>query len=222
MKYIKTMLFVLLASIATSPLFAADIAGGYIGIQASVNGVEIDGDHNDSQGNVTTGTIGKFAVIGGAELGYVYPMGDNFLLDVGMNLSSGDAKITSGSTNNTDVSFAVADLVQFYIAPTVALSDMSSVYLKVGYAMADATAEGDVTKPDNLHGEVVAIGTRTVMPNGFFIRSEAGFADFDKIEVKGKTAPVGGQGEQSGISNTTTVSADPKVAFGSLSLGYKF
>ena len=47
MKYIKTMLFVLLASIATSPLFAADIAGGYIGIQASVNGVEIDGDIAD-------------------------------------------------------------------------------------------------------------------------------------------------------------------------------
>ena len=222
MKYIKTTLLALLASLATSPLFAADLAGGYIGVQASVNGVELDGDHNDSQGNVTTGTIGKFAVIGGAELGYVYPMSDVFLLDIGLNVASGNAKITSASTNNTDVSFEVADLMTFYIAPTVALSEGSSVYLKAGYAAADAKAVGNVSKPDNLSGTVMAIGTRTVLPNGFFIRTEAGMMDFDQIKVKGLTAPVGGQGEQSGISNTTTVTADPKVAYGSLSLGYKF
>ena len=47
---------------------------------------------------------------------------------------------------------------------------------------------------------------------------EAGFVDFDTISVTGKGA--GGAGKT--VATTSTVSADPLVAYGSISIGYKF
>ena len=216
------MLLALILSLTTSPLIAAEIAGAYAGIAASVNGVELDGEEETKDNGVTTGTIGKVAIIAGVEAGYVFPVGDQLLLDFGISFNSGEAKIGSTSTadgkthaNSTEVKFEVSDLITAYIAPTIALSDSASVYFKMGMAKADTKVVGDVSEPDNLIGEVYAIGTRTVLPTGVFIRTEAGFADFDQISVQGK-------GSTNGISAGTSVTADPKVAFGTVSLGYKF
>ena len=216
------MLFVLLACVATSPLMAADLAGPYAALQASINGVELDGQEETKDNGVTTGTIGKIAVIGGGEIGYVFPMSDGLLLDFGISKNFGDAKISSASTadgrthaNSTAVSFEVSDYMTAYIAPTITLNENSSLYFKIGLARADTKVVGDVSEPDNLLGEVYAIGTRSVMPGGVFIRTEAGFADFDKIEVRGK-------GSTNGIEVDNTVTATPRLAFGSVSLGYKF
>ena len=46
----------------------------------------------------------------------------------------------------------------------------------------------------------------------------AGMVDFDNISVKGKGE--GGTGKE--IATSSTVSADPLVAYGSISIGYKF
>ena len=48
--------------------------------------------------------------------------------------------------------------------------------------------------------------------------TEAGMIDFDNISVTGKGA--GGAGKT--VATTSTVSADPLVAYGSVSIGYKF
>ena len=213
-----------IASLSATPLMAdsASFAGPYIGVQGSAIGVEMDGNHNDTTGTVTTGTIGKFALIAGAELGYAYPVNESFLIDIGANYVDGDATITSSSdraSGNDKVTFSIGDHYTIYIAPTVAISETSSLYFKFGISEADASASSNVTAPGDLSGETYAIGSRTMLPSGVFIRTEAGFSEYDKITVSGTTANAN---PQTGVSTLTKVTADPTIAFGNVSIGYKF
>ena len=208
-----------IACLSMTPLMANEeaFAGPYIGVNAAVVGVEADASHNDNQGNVTTGTAGKVATIAGAELGYAIPMG-GMILDVGGTFFSGEAKLASktdlaSKSNSTEVKFQVNDMWTAYIAPTFVMSDTSSIYFKYGVVEAETSVSGDVTAPGDLEGETYAIGTRTVLDSGLFVRSEAGLHEFDKITVTGKGT---------NITTTTTVSADPTIAYGSISVGYKF
>ena len=115
--------------------------------------------------------------------------------------------------SDRDVSFVIKDLVTAYIAPTVVLSDTSSLYVKVGVTDVDVSVSGDITSPGNLSGTTWAMGTRTVLPSGIFIRTEAGYTDYNGISSHGKGT---------NIANTSTYSADPTVAFGTVSLGFRF
>ena len=100
-----------------------------------------------------------------------------------------------------------------YIAPTVSLSDTSSLYIKLGVSQADIGVTGDITQPGDLKGETFAVGTRTVLDSGLFIRSEAGMTDFNGISAHGKGNT---------ITNTTSYSAEPTIAYGKISLGFRF
>jgi hypothetical protein len=208
---------------------SSDFAGVYFGLTSSGVGVELDGKHQSggdeggstSTGEVTTGVIGRVAAIAGAEAGYAIPVSDTMLIDVGVAYYAGAAKITSSNTDTSataDVSFELKDLMTAYIAPTFAISDTASIYLKVGIMEADTTTTGDVTQPSDLSGTLIGVGSRSLLGNGLFMRTEAGWVDFDNISVKGKGA--GGTGKE--IATTSTVSADPLVAYGSISIGYKF
>ena len=206
---------------------SSNFAGPYIGVQSTVMGVELDASHNDNEGIVTTGVAGKFAMIAGAEIGYAIPVGDSVLIDVGANYIDGDAKIESKSTspaastsNNPAVSFMLEDYYTFYIAPTFVLTDSSSIYIKLGITESEVVVAGDVTQPGDLQGETFAIGTRTQLASGLFIRTEAGMSEFDKLTVTGKTANA--ETDQTGVSTLTTITADPTVAYGAISIGYKF
>lgn len=200
---------------------SSNFAGPYIGVQGSVIGVEMDASHKaaaDDVANTTTGQGGKFALIAGGELGYAFPMSDTMLVDIGVNYVSGEAKISSKSDdstadNNTAVSLTVKDLMTVYIAPTFVLSDTSSIYVKVGYSEAETSVKGDVSKPADLEGETYAIGTRTQLDSGLYIRTEAGMSEYDKLTINGLGTD---------IATTTTVTADPTIAYGAISIGLKF
>jgi len=215
-----------LTGFSVTPLMAdsSDFAGAYIGIQAQAVGVELDGKHTsagDDTGEVTTGVAGRVAAIAGAEVGYAFPVSDTVLIDIGANYYSGDAQIKTSNTDTTataDVTFKMKDLMTAYIAPTFAISDTASIYLKVGYMEAETSTTGDVTQPGDLQGTLIGVGSRSLLGNGAFMRTEAGFVDFDNISVTGKGA--GGTGKT--VATTSTVSADPLVAYGSISIGYKF
>jgi maltoporin len=215
-----------LTGFSMTPLMAdsSDFAGAYIGIQAQAVGVELDGKHTsagDDTGEVTTGVAGRVAAIAGAEVGYAFPVSDTVLIDIGANYYSGDAQIKTSNTDTTataDVTFKMKDLMTAYIAPTFAISDTASIYLKVGYMEAETSTTGDVTQPSDLEGTLIGIGSRSLLGNGMFMRTEAGMIDFDNISVTGKGA--GGTGKT--IGTTSTVSADPLVAYGSISIGFKF
>ena len=111
------------------------------------------------------------------------------------------------------MSFKVDDLVTYYIAPTIALSDTSSLYVKVGVSEADTGVTGDVTSPGNLSGTTWAMGTRTVLDSGIFIRTEAGYTDYNGISAHGKGTTV---------SAANSYSAEPTIAFGAVSFGFRF
>ena len=217
--------------ISITPLMAdsSDFAGAYIGITSSGVGVELDGKHTSggdeggatSTGEVTTGIIGRVAAIAGAEAGYAFPVSDTVLIDIGVSYYSGAAKITSSNTDTSataDVTFEMSDLMTAYIAPTWAVSDTASIYLKIGIMEADTKTTGDVTQPTDLSGTLIGVGSRSLLGNGMFMRTEAGMIDFDTISVTGKGE--GGTGKE--IATSSTVSADPLVAYGSISIGYKF
>ena len=87
--------------------------------------------------------------------------------------------------------------------------------MKVGVTEADTGGTGDITKPAQLSGTTWAIGTRKVLDSGIFIRTEAGYTDYNGISAHGK-------GSTGGIAATTSYSAEPTIAFGTVSLGFRF
>jgi len=213
-----------MATLSISPLMAdrGDLGGPYLGLSAQVNGVAIDGSHTakaDGVGDTTDGTIGAFALVGGFEAGFAVPLGDRMALDLGASYVPGKAKLKTGTTDtvaaNTDrdIVFEVKDFITYYIAPTIALSDTSALYVKYGQSEANTRTEGGYTDPGDLDGQTLAIGTKSTFASGLYIRSEAGFTEYDKLEVTGT-------GE--GVPTTTSASADPTVGFGTITLGFQF
>ena len=235
MKKLRTILCavsaLVLTSMTTSPLMAdsSNFAGPYIGFNVAAAGVELDGKHkegtvagSDVTASTTTGSVGKTAIIGGLELGYAFPLGDaGVLVDIGAAYNAGGAKIRTNNNDTSataDVIFEVDDMYTISLAPTFALSDTSSVYVKLGYTHATTSVTGDVTKPDDMEGANYAIGTRTVLESGVFITSEAGITEFDSLSAQG--LGKGGTGKL--ISTGTTVDADPTLAYGKISIGMRF
>ena len=240
MKKLRTILCavsaLVLTSMTTSPLLAdsSNFAGPYVGFQIAAVGVELDGKvaeattaeaeggTTDITGETTTGNVGRTAIIGGLEIGYAIPLGSGgLLLDVGANYVAGGAKIRTSNTDTAataDVIFEVDDMYSIFLAPSLALSDTSSLFVKLGYTHATVSVTGDVTKPDDMEGATYAIGTRTVLESGVFIKSEAGITEFDSLSSKG----LGQGGAGKTVSTTTTVTADPSVAYGSISIGMRF
>jgi hypothetical protein len=224
-----TLMLVNISTTANSD--SSNFAGPYIGFSASGYGMQLAGSARTSP---TGGTfeddevsLGQVAPITGMEVGYAIPIGSAFLIDIGAAYYTGESKLDHISddgdgtyaatsvddTTDRDVSFKMDKLVSYYLAPTLVLSDTSSLYVKIGLTEADVNVSGDITTPGNLSGKTWAMGTRTVLPMGIFIRTEAGYTDYNGISSHGKGT---------NIANTSTYSAEPTVAFGTVSLGFRF
>jgi len=228
MNKLKTMLCAVftLCLVNTAHADSSNFAGPYVGLSLIGAGVELDGESRSSAG--TSAAVedevqaGAALAVAGWEVGYALPVGATLLLDVGANFLSGEAKVD----HNTDavgaagnVSFTISDVVTAYIAPTIALSDTSSIYVKFGISEAGTGVTGDIRTPADLKGETFAIGTRTVLESGIFIRTEAGMTDYNGISTAGK-----GEGTVALdlIDTNTTYAVDPTVAYGQVSLGMRF
>jgi hypothetical protein len=217
----------------TTPVLAgsADFAGIYAAVHASFNGASISGTHSGGStvdGNeVTQGNIGTFAPIGGWEAGFSLPLGDTFFVSAGTKRVQGAARLgdwrTTPSTSSDEeqvteanrsesLTLTVSDPHEWYVQPSVSLFDNSAIFLKLGRVYADLTATGSVTgAPANLKGKTYAIGTTTIANNGLFIKTEAGASVYENMSIKG----IGGNAN-------AIVEGDPMVAYGSVSVGYKF
>ena len=217
----------MLVSVGTAQSDSSNFAGPYVGFQALGVGAEFKGQSNSSAG--TSGAVEDQVPVGatvgtfGIEAGYVLPLGSTFALDVGGEYTHGETKIdhqTSGEDSNAgNVSMTVDKFYSWYVAPTIALSDTSSLYLKAGVSHADVGITGDVRHPGDLSGESWSIGTRTVLPSGIFIRTEAGVTEYNGISAHGKGAGVSGQDL---IDSTTSYAAEPTIIQGTVSIGLRF
>jgi len=214
-------MFALLASMATTPLSAdADaFAGPYVGVQFSAVGGELDGQYTDSSGTITKGTGGFATPVGGLELGYALPMGDNALIALGATYIWEDATISKGddAADAADVTLKAEDFVTIYLQPTVTVSDTSAVYAKVGYSHAELAASGNFTggSSDEMDGMTVALGSITSFQSGMFMKTEAGITEYSRISVK----DIGNAGNNSAKGD---VRADPTVAYGAITIGVRF
>jgi len=231
MNKLKTMLCavftLMLVNITTAQSDSSNFAGPYIGLQALGLGAEFKGQSNSSPGTSSGEEdqlpVGATIATIGIELGYVIPLGSMFALDIGGQMLQGEAKIDhTNSTNDAaagNVAITMDDHYTYYIAPTVVLSDTSSLYLKMGVSQAETNTTGDVQPIANLHGQMWAIGTRTVLPSGIFIRTEAGYTVYNGISTHGKGS--GGEGTNI-IDSGTSFSAEPTIMHGNVSLGFRF
>jgi len=200
---------------------SGNLAGPYIALQASSVGMGAmatqQGGADDVNEN-TTVNAGRTGIVAGAEVGYAVPLGEHLLLDVGVSYIDGAAVLKTQSTDLAavdDVKVVISDFVTYYIAPTVMLTDTSALYVKIAYSEADVNVSGDISNPGDLDGDTYAIGMRTVLPSGLFVRAEAGMTDYQNVISTGK-------GTAGGIPTTTSYHADPKIAFGAISLGFRF
>jgi len=206
---------------------SSNFAGPYIGLQGSTVGVGVQGGKSGGSDDVNESNnvnVGKTGITAGIEAGYAIPVGSSFLIDIGATHIDGAVSLRH---NDTDleaidaVKFVVSQFTTIYAAPTLVLSDTASMYFKIGYQEADVAVTGDVTHPGDLQGNTYAIGTRTVLDSGIFIRAEAGYTDYDNLSAQGKGTDVVASGA-SGIATTTKYSADPELAYGAISIGFRF
>ena len=129
-----------MANIGLAQADSSNFAGPYVGLQMLGLGAEFQGTGSSSAGTSAAETdkvqVGAVAATFGVEAGYTIPLGSSFALDIGAQYLNGEGKITatnSGvSTSAGNVTFSFDEHVTGYIAPTLILSDTSSIYFKLG------------------------------------------------------------------------------------------
>ena len=215
MKNLQSMFYTLVMLLGlTSVSNGASLGGLYFEVGSSAAGVQMDGSHNDNNGDISNGTVGKTAVIGHYGLGYMTPRSNKVGLDLGYMMTPGEAKINATSDDsNTDVSFEVADGTEYYIAPMINITEDSSLYFKYGWSAADVNVTGDINNPGDLDGTTMALGTVMSWGTNLYIRTEAGVTEYDKVTATGKGTNIG---------TDVSVSATPEIAYGKIAIGYKF
>lgn len=217
MNILRKIVLILLASVATTSVFAAgsDFNGPFIGVRAAVMGAELDGNVENTNEEVSHGQLGSVFGTAGGELGYSLGLGDSPLFitiggtyDPGTGTLEFRSKETGSGAEN--ITMELHDHYTVYIAPSIALSETSAFYLKGGYAHMGVNWEGDVQNgPNQIEGYVAAIGTRSMASTGFFVQTEAGFSSYDDIAVQ----------RSSGFGDAQV---DPMLAYGSVTVGMKF
>jgi len=219
MKKLRTIIFILLASVATTSVIAAgsDFAGPYIGLRMTVAGGQIQGSASNSEATTSNGTVGGLFGATGGELGYTLPLGDSAgFVSVGASSMSGGVTIVADSNGtepggaSNDATIEIKNHWAAYIAPGFAISDSAAFYIKGGYARADVNWEGDIQQgPKWIEGHTGAIGTKILTAAGIFIQTEAGVNVYDDVSFTSK-------------SKGNKASGYPAIAYGALTIGMKF
>ena len=215
MNKLKIMLCTLVAIFGfTTVSNAASLNGVYLEVGSSAIGADFDGNHNDDDGDVSKGTLGKTAVTSHYGLGYMTNRSNKVGLDLGYMWYPGEAKVKATSDDtNTDVTFEISDSTEFYISPMINITEDASLYFKYAWNESDIKTTGDVTKLTSMDGETVALGTVMSWGSNLYIRTEAGITDYDSLTASGLGT---------NISTSVTVKADPTVHYGKIAIGYKF
>ena len=216
----KLLISVLASLFVASYANAASLSGLYLELGSSAVGVEMDGNFNDDDGDISYGTVGKTAVTGSYGLGFMTSRENPLSLDLGYTWSPGDAKIKATSNDSsTDATLEVSDATEWYVAAMANITEDASVYFKYGGNDADITVTGDINNPGGLSGTTVALGTVMSWGSNMYIRTEAGITDYDQISATGKGTSAENEG---GIGTDVKVTADPTVHYGKIAIGFKF
>jgi len=219
----------------TTPSMAGsgDFSGIYGAFFGSAGGAEIDGTHTARDttadaGDVTQGQVGGVFPVGGYEVGFNLPIGDNFFLGVGHSwVQGGSVTLARGTDNNSqrvqgqdatgvqdaqgNFHLTAKGLKSVYVMPSVSIFDNAAIYAKFGRTIANLELHGDATgTPNNLTGDTWGVGTIAMSPGGLFVKTEGSFTSFKDINIVG-----------TGGSNSL-VEGNPDVVQGTVAIGFKF
>jgi opacity protein-like surface antigen len=193
---------------------ASDFSGFYVGLEGQAAGAEVDGKFTDGNGEVSKGTAGAVSPMAGIAVGYSYAVDDSFFVGVEVSMNPLDADFKADeASNNNDVTVNMENIITVAVEPSFSTGDNSAVYLKLGYSEFELDASGaglDAAQSFTLEGMTVGIGTKTIHDSGMFIKTEAGITEYDSF----KLINVG--------DDDGTVQADPTIAYGKVTVGFKF
>ena len=237
-KILKLSAIALLASSTSLMAQSKNFAGASLGLSVSALGAEINGSGTSSTGgtngaNTGSASVGKVAEIAAIDASYGFAMGNNSVISIGATYTPGKAKAGSGTytdngsgTLNVDsvgsMNVEVKDPYTIYIAPTYVVGPNSAIYAKLGYSKTDlnVTATGSAAltaKPSDMEGWTYAIGSKTMLTSNLYLGVEASITDYDSVTATQSTSANGL------VAGTTkNITADVKVAQGTVTLGYKF
>ena len=238
-KILKLSAIALLASSTSLMAQSKNFAGASLGLSVSALGAEINGSGTSSTGgtngaNTGSASVGKVAEIAAIDASYGFAMGNNSVISIGATYTPGKAKAGTGTytdngsalTTNVDstgsMNVQVKDPYTIYIAPTYVVGPNSALYAKLGYSKTDldVTATGSAAltaKPSDMEGWTYAIGSKTMLTSNLYLGVEASITDYDSVSATQSTSANGL------VAGTTkNITADVKVAQGTITLGYKF
>jgi hypothetical protein len=237
-KILKLSAIALLASSTSLMAQSKNFAGPSLGLSVSALGAEINGSGTSSTGgtsgsNTGNGSIGKVTEIAAIDASYGFAMGTNSVFTIGATYTPGKAKAGtgtytdsgSGTLNVSDtgsINVQVKDPYTIYIAPTYVVGPNSALYAKIGYSKTDldVTATGSAAltaKPSDMEGWTYAIGSKTMLTSNLYLGVEASITDYDSVTATQSTSSNGLT-----ANSTKNITADVKVAQGTVTLGYKF
>ncbi len=215
-KFLFVSLLLISGMTVKSHADASDFSGFHIAIEASANGAAVDGSHTDtdSSAQVTKGTAGAVGAVAGASIGYTMALDDSFSMTIDGQWNPMDHSFKADDAANADdVTVNMDHMYTISVELGMNVTDSSQVYAKFGHSEFELEASGtglDNAQSFDLDGQVYAIGTKTMMDNGVFWKSEMGMKDYDTFKLVGVGTGDG------------TVTADVDVAYGSMAIGMTF
>ncbi len=222
MKNILKVVYTTIAMACLSTSSFADsgnFSGFYAAVGGSAAGAELDGSYTSNEGVVSKGTGGKIATVGALDLGYNFALGSTMFVSLGGSWTPGEVTVgkADDAANAADVTLKADEFITLYIQPSMMVSDNTALFAKLGHSEADLKVTGDFTgsASSTLEGHTVSFGSKTVFASGAYIQSEAGITEYDGIVVNDI-----GTTNQNG--KTGSAKADPSLAFGTITVGYKF
>jgi outer membrane immunogenic protein len=103
---------------------------------------------------------------------YNFPIGQSFVLGVGMTLGLGDLKAGTFNVSGTTITIKQKESYSFYIAPGMAISDTTLLYGKIAAISAKFEATGNSTTANTASGTGFGVGVQSFLNKNLFIQGE--------------------------------------------------
>jgi len=195
--------------------------GGHVAIFGSFAGAEVSGRGTStpatgSSAQTGSGSVGKVTPLGGLDLGYSFAAGKDFVIGVGVSYIPLKAEIGEGNVDSSNkISGELKNHYTLYLQPTFIINKDAAAYIKAGYNHADLSVTNATGVSGDVKGWLAGLGLKVMLTPNSFMAVEASYSDYDSIAGTRTTT-------SGGTSTSTRVSGDPKVAQGSVVLGFKF
>ena len=223
-KIAATVCISLMGLIGSANADSSAFTGAYVAVTGSAIGMALDGTRTKTVGGsaTTKGKAGMVSPAGGIEAGFSYPLSDMFFLTVGANVQPFDTEVNANNvTKSNNVKLSSTDIVSVFIEPSFNVTENSAFFVKLAHSESELSATGtDVTnRAYDFDGTTLAIGTKTISDTGMFWKTEAGITDYDSITILNIKEQTNAGGTD---TFTSSVKADIEVAYGQMTIGYKF